>query len=81
MPVSKRGIKEERNQANHEREQQGALHWVKFAPTKSEDDPFLGGEDYDLKYAIGKAGSFPPRPLYFSGLREFTSMDQKSLRP
>jgi len=34
MPVSKRGIKEEHNQANDEREQQGALHWVKIAATK-----------------------------------------------
>jgi len=35
MPVSKRGIKEERKQANHEREQQGAQRWVKFSPTNN----------------------------------------------
>jgi len=46
MPVSKRGIKEERNQANHEREQQGALHWVKIAPTNDRSREAFGADDY-----------------------------------
>ena len=32
-----KGIKEEGNKANLERERQGVLHPVKIAPTKSED--------------------------------------------
>ena len=32
MPVSKKGIKEEDNQANDERERQGILQLVKIAP-------------------------------------------------
>jgi hypothetical protein len=52
MPVPKRGIKEERNQANHEREQQGALHWVKIAPTKVQPKIALMVKDYLLKVSI-----------------------------
>jgi hypothetical protein len=52
MPVSKRGIKEECNQANHEREQQEALHLVKIAPTSRYWGPYSGIEDYELKARI-----------------------------
>jgi hypothetical protein len=68
MSVSKIGINEEGNQANHQRQHQGILCPVKIAPTKSDDRPALRGDDFRLKKSItsgftGRQEPFPADPV------------------
>jgi hypothetical protein len=37
---------------------------LNLPPTKREDDAISGAEDYDLKYAIKKAGPFLTQPFF-----------------
>jgi len=46
MAVFQKGITEESNQANHEREQQEILQSVKIAPTNVHSEVIPGAEDY-----------------------------------